>query len=98
MPYFATNYVALTAEFFKNGHYIHKNEGRRPVVGIHIFRWNPETSSMKVKTIGGTEITYSGNALVEGAVYWVSISEIIDVKPSAEETEVHGVISTFKQP
>jgi hypothetical protein len=98
MPYFATNYYPLTAEYFKSKRpVIHKAEQRRPIIGIHIFKWNPEISSFKVKTIGGTEITFSGNSLVEGAVYWVGISEVIEVKGSPADTEIHGIISTFKQ-
>jgi hypothetical protein len=98
MPYFATNYVPITAEYFKfRKPYFHKAEQRRPIVGIHIFKWNPEVSSIKIKTIGGSEITFSGNALVEGAVYWIGVSEVIEVKDSPENTEIFGIISTFKQ-
>ena len=98
MAYFATSYFPITAEYFKvKKQYVPPLDRRRPIIGLHIFKWDPNISSLRIKTIGGTDITYSGNALVEGAVYWVGVSEIIEVKGSPEDTEVHGVISTFKQ-
>ena len=98
MPYFATNYFPVTGEYFKlKSPYIHKQDSRRPIIGLHVFKWDPEESSLKIRTIGGSEITFSGNALVEGAVYWVGVAEVLEVKGTPQNTEVHGVISTFKQ-
>jgi len=34
--------------------------------------------------------------LVEGAVYWVGVSEILEISGSSDDTEIHGIISTFK--
>jgi hypothetical protein len=96
MSFFATNYFPLTEEYFKNGPYIHKVEGRRPIIGIHIFRWDPNISTMTIKTSGGSIVKYHGNALVEGAVYWVGVSEILEISGSSDDTEIHGIISTFK--
>ncbi len=97
MSFFATNYHPLTEKFFNTpGSYVHSPEGRRPIIGIHIFKWDPNVSTMTIKTTGGSVVTFSGNALVEGAVYWIGVSEIIDVQGTPENTEVHGIISTFK--
>lgn len=97
MSFFATNYFPLTATYFSEKKaYIHKPDGRRPIIGLHIFKWNPEVSKLTVKTAGGSVVTFSGNALVEGAVYWVGVSEVIEVTGTPENTEVHGIISTFK--
>ena len=97
MAYFATNYYPLTETYFSEGKgYVHKPEGRRPIIGIHIFKWDPNVSSFTIKTTGGSVVKFSGNALVEGAVYWVGVIEVIEVTGSPEDTEVHGIISTFK--
>lgn len=97
MAFFATNYYPITGTYFTNdGPYVHKPEGRRPIIGMHIFKWDPNVSSMTVKTTGGSIVTFSQNALVEGAVYWVGVSEVLEVTGTPEDTEVHGIISTFK--
>jgi hypothetical protein len=51
---------------------------------------------LTITTTGGSTVTYSGNALVEGAVYWVGVKEVVEVKGTPDNTEVHGIISTFK--
>lgn len=97
MTFFATKYYPLTETYFKLGSsFEHTTEGRRPIVGMHIFKWDPNESSLTITTTGGSTVTYSGNALVEGAVYWVGVKEVVEVKGTPENTEVHGIISTFK--
>lgn len=99
MAYFATGYLPITADYFtwKKPFSVIKESLRRPVIGIHIFKWDPNISSLKIKTLSGSVVNFSGNALVEGAVYWISVSEILEVKGSPDNTEVWGIISTFKQ-
>ena len=97
MSFFATNYYPLSESFFTTeGSHTIKIDGRRPVIGMHIFKWDPNVSSIKIKTIGGSIINFTGNSLVEGAVYWVGVSEILEMTGTPEDTEIHGVITTFK--
>jgi len=99
MSYFATNYYPLTAEYFERGgsYVVDTQQSKRPVIGMHIFKWDPNVSQLKVKTYGGSIVNFHGNSLVEGAIYWVGISEILEITGSPTDTEVHGIISTFKQ-
>ncbi len=99
MSYFATNYHPLTAEYFSQDKpFSYKSDvTRRPIIGLHIFKWDPNISSLKIKTLGGSIVNFTGNSLVEGAVYWISVAELIEAKGTSEDTEVWGVISTFKQ-
>jgi len=34
--------------------------------------------------------------LVEGAVYWVSISEVMDIVGNAEDTQIWGIVGSPK--
>jgi len=97
MSFFATSYYPLTENFFSvEGSHTVKIDGRRPIVGMHIFKWDPNVSSIKIKTTGGSIINFTGNALVEGAVYWVGVAEVLDMTGTPEDTEIHGIISTYK--
>jgi hypothetical protein len=97
MSFFATNYYPLSENFFAvKGAHVVKMDGRRPVIGMHIFKWNPEVSTIKIKTTGGSIINFTGNALVEGAVYWIGVAEVLEMSGTAQDTEIHGIISTLK--
>lgn len=97
MSFFATNYYPLTENFFKvEGSHAVQIDGRRPIIGMHVFKWDPGVSSMKIRTIGGSIVNFTGNALVEGAVYWVGVQEVLEMAGTPEDTEIHGIISTFK--
>ena len=98
MAYTAYNYYPLTESFFNvEGSLVYQKDVRtKGIVGLHVFRWNPEKSKITIKTVGGSVVTFSGNSLVEGAVYWVSISEVMDIVGNAEDTQIWGIVGSPK--
>ena len=98
MAYTAFNYYPLTESFFNvEGSLVyHKDLKTKGIVGIHVFRWNPQKSSITIKTMGGSFVTFRGNSLVEGAVYWVTVSEVSDIVGSIEDTEIWGLVGSVK--
>jgi len=95
--YSASQYYPITDTFFEKKNKINCTPGSGlvpqdapPITALHIFNWSTK-SSLTVELWSGQIITYPPTALVEGAIYYVKIRNVIDVKPNAKETQVMGL-------
>lgn len=97
MAIIASKFYPITDIFFKNNEEIklrsgegivHTNEP--PIMGIHIFNWSPE-SWITVETESGQVIKFPATSLVEGAVYYMRITKLINAGPNRTETQVMGI-------
>ena len=59
MAYTAYNYYPLTESFFNvEGSLVYQKDVRtKGIVGIHVFRWDPNKSKITIKTVGDRKST-----------------------------------------
>lgn len=97
MAIIASKFYPITDIFFKHGTEVKLRPGdgiiahnEPPIIGIHIFNWSPE-SWLTVETESGQVIKFPATSLVEGAVYYMRLSKLINVGPNRTETQVMGI-------
>ena len=97
MAIIASKFYPITDIFFKHNKEIKLRPGdgilshNEPyVVGIHIFNWGAE-SWLTVETESGQVIKFPATSLVEGAVYYMRLSKLINAGPNRTETQVMGI-------
>jgi hypothetical protein len=61
-----------------------------PIAGIHIFNWSP-SSYITLEINGSQIVTFPPTSLVEGAIYFMNVTKIINAGPNENETQVMGV-------
>lgn len=97
MATIATHYYPVTDIYFKEKKEVslRVNEGviNDPgivPIGFHVFNWSPE-SYMTVQTVNNQIITFPPTSIVEGAVYYIRITKIINAGPNEKETQVMAI-------
>jgi hypothetical protein len=98
--YSASQYYPITELFFSTKEKVDCTPGggivplqSPPITALHIFNWSPK-SSLTVELWSGQVVTYPPTALVEGAIYFVKIRNVIEAKPNAKETQVMGLTTS----
>ena len=97
MPTIATKFYPITDIYFRDNQPVNLTPGNfilsttdSPVIGLHIFNWSPN-SWITIETTNGQIIKFPPTSLVEGAVYYMKLSKLIEAGPSNVETQVMAI-------
>jgi hypothetical protein len=97
MSNIAHHYIPITDIYFHEKREVNLKPGESivhisnpKIIGIHVFNWSPN-SWITIQTTAGQTIKFPPTSLVEGAVYYMNFSKLIEAGPSPEETQVMAI-------